>query len=146
MRRVQHIPRSVPLARDPGLLPTGQLLARGVRRLLADQDYAVLTEVPVAGGDRRADVAGLHRSGEIVIVEVKSRFYFAVPGSFPQDLLPKDVGLIVADPFGGDVVRDAEAAPLHAARRSALTLRFARKAAASLSAHLDPGPVGAPQA
>ena len=78
------MPRSVPLARDSGL-STGQLFARGVRRFLADQDYAVLTEVPLAGGDRRADVAGLQRSGEIVIVEVKSRL-----GDFRADRMWHD--------------------------------------------------------
>ena len=157
------MPPSAPLAPGTGT-PTGPLLARGAGRLLADMGYAVLMEFSLAGG-RRADVAGLHRSGEIVIVEVKSsandfradhkwheyrahcdRFYFAVPESFPREMLPSDAGLIVADPFGGTVVRDAEAAPLHASRRRAMTLRFARKAAFRLTAHTDPGPAGAPQA
>ena len=86
--------------------------------------------------------------GDIVIVEVKSSaedyltdrkwgeyapycdaFYFAVAPHFPVDLLPVEPGLIVADGFGGAVVRDAPLTPLVAARRKALTLAFARLAA-----------------
>ena len=48
---------------------------------------------------------------------------------FPVDLLPIEPGLIVADGFGGAVVRDAPLTPLVAARRKALTLAFARLAA-----------------
>ena len=77
-------------------LPLPFLLARGVARALAQRGYATLTEVSLANG-RRADVMGLGRGGELVIVEVKSslqdfrsdakwreyrefcdRFYFAV--------------------------------------------------------------------
>ena len=76
--------------------PFPVLLARGVARALAQRGYATLTEVSLANG-RRADVMGLGRGGELVIVEVKSslqdfrsdakwreyrefcdRFYFAV--------------------------------------------------------------------
>jgi hypothetical protein len=41
-------------------------------------------------------------------------------------VLPDEPGLIVADGFGGAVVRDAPATPLAPARRKALTLAFAR--------------------
>jgi hypothetical protein len=57
-------------------------------------------------------------------------FYFAVDPDFPQNLLPPEPGLIVADGFGGAVVRAAPHAPLAGARRKALTLAFARLAAA----------------
>jgi hypothetical protein len=60
------------------------------------------------------------------------RFYFAVDSAFPAELIPRNVGLIVADAFGGAVVRDAPPDPLAAARRKALTLRFARAAALRL--------------
>jgi hypothetical protein len=119
------------------------LLARGVGRALAERGYASLTEVSLANG-RRADVMGLGRAGELVIVEVKSslqdfrsdakwpeyrefcdRFYFAVAENFPRDAIPGDCGLIVADGFGGAVLREAPLLALAAARRKAVTLRFA---------------------
>ena len=48
---------------------------------------------------------------------------------FPRDILPAEPGLIVADGFGGAVLREAPSTPLVAARRKALTLAFARLAA-----------------
>ena len=126
---------------------TTGLVTRGAARLMADLGYAPLLEVGLPNG-RRADVMALGPRGEIVICEVKSgaedyladrkwgeylpfcdRFYFAVAPEFPQDLLPGEPGLIVADAFGGAVLREAPHAPLAGARRKALTLAFARLAA-----------------
>jgi hypothetical protein len=106
---------------------------------------------------RRADVLGLGRGGELVIVEVKSsvqdfrsdgkwrdyrefcdRFYFAVPAAFPRGLIPGDCGLIVADGFGAAILREAPAAPLPPARRKAMTLRFAILGSERLRRLLDP--------
>jgi hypothetical protein len=122
-------------------------VTRGAARLLADMGYAPLLEVGLPNG-RRADVMALGRKGDIVIVEVKSgpedyrvdrkwpeyapfcdAFFFAVAPDFPQPLLPDNPGLIVADGFGGAVLRDAPSRPLAPARRKALTLAFARLAA-----------------
>lgn len=119
-------------------------VTRGAARLMIDLGYAPLLEVGLPNG-RRADVMALGPRGEIVICEVKSgvedfrcdqkwreygpycdAFYFAVAPDFPQHLIDGDCGLIVADAFGGAVVREATAAPLVAARRKALTLAFAR--------------------
>src|ERR1700719_146598 len=105
--------------------PFPVLLARGVARALAQRGYATLNEVSLANG-RRADVMGLGRAGELVIVEGKSsvqdfrsdvkwpeyrefcdRFYFAVPENFPREAIPGDCGLIVANGFGGAVLREA---------------------------------------
>jgi hypothetical protein len=127
------------------------LLARGVTRLLADHGLASLLEVPLGNG-RRADVMGLTASGEIWIVETKScledfavdlkwpdyleycdRFYFAVSEAFPRQLIADDVGLIVADGFGGAILRDCAARPMAGARRKAVTLAFARLAALRLA-------------
>ena len=47
------------------------------------------------------------------------------PG-FPDGILPDEPGLIVADGFGGAVVREAPATPLAPARRKALLVAFAR--------------------
>ena len=53
--------------------------------------------------------------------------------------LPEDCGLILADRYGGEIVRPAKLAPAMAgARRKALTLRFARTAALRLAIRADP--------
>lgn len=122
-------------------------VTRGAGRLVRDMGYAPLLEVCLPNG-RRADVMGLGPKGEIIIVEVKSgiadyrvdqkwheygpycdAFYFAVAPEFPQDILPDEPGLIVADGFGGAVVREAGLTPLAPGRRKALTIGFARLAA-----------------
>ncbi len=132
------------------------LLARGVCRAFEQLGYASLLEVPLANG-RRADIMALGRTGDLVIVEIKcsvadfradrkwvryrefaDRLYFAVPNEFPALLIPEECGLIVADGFGAALLRHGVAAPLAAARRRALTLRFALAAAARLRRHLDP--------
>lgn len=129
-----------------------QGIARGVLRLFASYDAPGLQEVPLANG-RRADIMALNPQGEVVIAEIKSsiadfrsdnkwpeyepfcdRFYFAVASDFPQDLIPETVGLIVADPYGGAILRESGVHKLSAARRKAVMLRFARLAAARLAA------------
>ena len=122
-------------------------VTRGAARLLADLGYAPLAEVTLPNG-RRADLMALSGRGELIIIEVKSsledfrvdrkwheyapycdRFAFAVAPEFPRDILPDEPGLIVADSFGGAVLREAPSTPLAPARRKALTLAFARLAA-----------------
>jgi hypothetical protein len=119
-------------------------VTRGAWRLLAALGVAAAPEVCLPNG-RRADLMGLGPKGQIVIVEVKSgiedfkadlkwqeyrpycdQFYFAVAPEFPQAILPDEPGLIVADGFGGAVVREAASVPLAGARRKALTLAFGR--------------------
>src|SRR5262249_59870991 len=96
---------------------TAPLLTRGACRALAQLGYASLAEFPLANG-RRADILALAKSGELIIIEIKSsvadfrtdrkwtsyrdfadRLYFAVPSEFPALLIPEDCGLMVADPF-----------------------------------------------
>jgi hypothetical protein len=124
-----------------------QAVTKGARRLLTALGYAPLLEVSLPNG-RRADLLALGPKGEIAIVEVKSgledfrvdrkwgdyepyceRFFFAVSPDFPREILPPDVGLIIADGFGGAVVIESPIRPMAAARRKALTLAFARLAA-----------------
>ena len=126
---------------------TTAAVTRGAARLLTALGYAPLAEVTLPNG-RRADLMALGRRGEIFIVEVKSSledfrtdlkwheyqpycdaFAFAVGPEFPREILPEEPGLIVADGFGGAVLREASAAPLAGARRKALTLAFGRLAA-----------------
>ena len=49
-------------------------------------------------------------------------FYFAIPPDFPPEHVPAETGLIVADRYGGAIVKPAEAQPLHASRRKAVTI------------------------
>jgi hypothetical protein len=144
---------------EPSPLPRrdGAQLARGVCRGLTSLGYAVLTEVSLANA-RRADVMGLGRRGEILIVEVKSSIedfrtdrkwpdyqdycdglYFAVATGFPVERLPTSCGLIVADGFFAEIVRPAPPLRLAAARRKAVTLRFAQLAAERFQRLVDPG-------
>lgn len=122
-------------------------LARGVSRMLIDLGLAPLLELPLGNG-RRADIVGLTPAGEIWIVETKSgladfavdskwpdylpycdRFYFGVTESFPHLLIPEEAGLIVADGFGGAIIRESPLRSLAGARRKAMTLSYARLAA-----------------
>lgn len=130
---------------------TTALLARGVTRMLMERGLASVLEVPLANG-RRADVMALTANGEIWIVETKScledfavdakwpdyidycdRFFFGVTEVFPRELIPEEVGLIVADGFGGAILRESTLRPLSGARRKSVTLTFARLAALRLS-------------
>jgi hypothetical protein len=65
-------------------------------------------------------------------------FFFAIDAAFPRQLLPEDVGVIVADGFEGALLRPAPVTALNAARRRALMVRFARTAAARLAVLTDP--------
>ena len=126
---------------------TTDAVTRGAGRLMAALGFAPLLEVTLPNG-RRADIMALGPRGQIAIAEVKSSledyrtdrkwseylpycdaFYFAVAPEFPREILPEEPGLIVADGFGGAVLREAGAVPLAGARRKALTLAFARLAA-----------------
>ena len=132
-------------------------VARGVSRLLIQQGYSPILEFTLANG-RRLDVAALGPDGTLLGVEIKvaladlrgdmkwpeylefcEHFYFAIPPDFPDEHVPPNTGLIVADRYGGAIVRPAVPAPVHASRRKAVTLRFAKVAAERLSVLLDIG-------
>lgn len=129
----------------------------GVFRLLAQHAIACVSELSLPN-HRRADVAGVSERGEIWIIEIKSsvndfqsdqkwpeyhaycdRFFFAVKPDFPRDLLPRDQGLLVADKYGGELLRQADTTPLTAARRKGMLLRIARTAAHRVTALTEPG-------
>lgn len=131
-------------------------IARGTTRLLGDRGAGVIAEVALAIG-RRVDLLAVDRRGEILIVEIKSsladfradrkwteylpycdRFAFAVTPEFPVAMLPAATGLIVADAYGAEIIRDGPLTPLPAARRKAVLLRFALVAAARLNRLEDP--------
>lgn len=131
-------------------------ICRGVVRLLAAHGLAAISEVPLPNG-RRADVIGVAPDGAIWAVEIKScledfradrkwpeyrdysdRLFFAVLPAFPLDVLPGEAGLIVADRYGGEILRPAPEHRLVAPRRKAMTLRIARTSASRLSVLFDP--------
>jgi hypothetical protein len=131
-------------------------IARGATRTLAAAGFRAIPEVTLATG-RRADLMAVDESGIVWIVEIKSsladfradtkwpeyrawcdRLSFAVSPDFPVEVLPDDAGLIVADRYGGEIVRAAPEHHLPSARRKALMLRFARVAAGRLMTLADP--------
>ena len=137
---------------------TALMVQKGVCRLLREAGFATLREFTLATG-RRADVMAVGPSGAIWIVEIKSsladfrcdgkwpeyrgycdRLFFAIPQSMDQDIIPDETGLIVADQWGADILRHPQETLLHAARRKALTLAFARAAALRLHGLYDPPP------
>jgi hypothetical protein len=126
-------------------------VARGVSRLLLQAGYSPILEFTLANG-RRLDVAALGPDGTLLGVEIKvaladlrgdnkwpeyldycEHFYFAIPPDFPDEHVPASTGLIVADRYGGAIVRQATPAAVHASRRKAVTLRFAKVAADRLA-------------
>ncbi len=137
-------------------------VTRGAARVMSALGYTPLLEVSLPNG-RRADILALGRKGDLVIVEVKSgledyrcdqkwpdyapycdALYFAVAPEFPQHLIGDDCGLIVADGFGGAVIREAPVSPLAAARRKALLIAFGRLAALRAGRDAPPAPGPAP--
>ena len=123
--------------------------------MLIQQGFSPILEFTLANG-RRLDIAALGADGTLLGVEIKvaladlrgdmkwpeylefcEHFYFAIPPDFPDEHVPPNTGLIVADRYGGAIVRPAVPAPVHASRRKAVTLRFAKVAAERLSGLLD---------
>ncbi len=135
---------------------TAAAIQRGVGRLLRSHDYALLTEFTLASG-RRADVIGLSPKGVVWIIEIKSspedfkvdqkwpeyrdycdHFSFAIPQTMDADLIPVEAGLIIADQWGAEIMRAASEHPLHASRKRAVHMAFARTAAQRLHGLWDP--------
>lgn len=135
---------------------TALAVQRGVCRLMRQHGFAVVTEFTLATG-RRADVFGVNDSGLIWIIEIKSspedfradqkwreyrdycdRFSFAIPLTMDAGIIPDEAGLLLADQYGAEVIRETADHPLHASRRRAVTLQFGRVAAQRLHGLYDP--------
>lgn len=131
-------------------LSAAEAILRGVEALCVAHDWASLREFRLPTG-RRLDLAALTSKGDFLAFEVKSgrgdfcadakwpdylawcdAFYFAVSPNFPDALTPSTEGLIIADRHGASIRRTPAAHRLAGARRRALTLQFARCAAARL--------------
>jgi hypothetical protein len=144
---------------DPPAPKPGQLLARGVCRMLSAHGFVTVEELVPARG-LRVDVMALGPKGEVWIVECKScradfqgdakwqgylewcdRYFWAVDQDFPAELLPDDSGLILADAYDGEIIRMAPETRLAPARRKVMIQKFAFHAARRLQALRDPGVV-----
>lgn len=132
------------------------MIARGARRLLRARGYATVAELSLIDG-RRADLVALSADGEVLIVEIKSsvgdfradrkwrdyvaqcdRLYFAISVDIPAAIMPEDAGLIVADSYGAEILREAPPQRIAPSTRRAVTLRFALAAADRLHRLADP--------
>ena len=144
--------------RQTGAPAPGVLIARGACRALSARGFACVSEFTTR--ERlRMDIVALGPKSEIWCVEVKSSradfradrkwqgyldwcdaLLFAVPESFPAEILPPEHGLILADAYDGEIVRPGTEARLAPARRKAMVLQIARLAAERLNALADARP------
>lgn len=118
--------------------------------------FATVEEFVPARG-LRIDVMALGPKGEFWVIECKSsradfqadrkwqgyleyadRYFWAVHSDFPDELLPEETGLIIADEYDAEVIRMGPENKLAPARRKKLTLKFARDAATRLRSLRDP--------
>jgi hypothetical protein len=144
---------ALPDARQPD---TALFVARGTRRLLRRLNFSTVTELPLLSG-RRADIVALATDATILIVEIKSSIadfradtkwrdyrahcdmlFFAIPETVPIEIMPDDAGLILADAFGAEILRQAPEHRIAAATRRAVLMRFAHAAAHRLHRLSDP--------
>jgi len=136
--------------------PRASDIARGTMRLMRGLGFSCVPELPLSSG-RRADLVAFCPKGRIWIVEVKScladfqadrkwadyrahcdRLYFAVDPDFPLDVLPGETGLILADRYGAQVLRDPDEHPLPGATRRMMALHLAHTTAQRLHLLCDP--------
>ncbi len=158
-----RIARQLTLIDDGAALPVdgrqserALAIRRGVCRRLRAEGLALIPEVTLRSG-RRADLVALEGDGTITIVEIKSSvedfradskwqdycahadfFYFATGPHVPIDIFPRGAGLIVADPYGAEILRASDCAPLSAARRKDMLIRIGRSGAYRLHDLEDP--------
>jgi hypothetical protein len=142
--------------RDGRRSETALFVARGTRRLLRRLNFSTVTELPLLTG-RRADIVALAMDATIFIVEIKSsaadfradakwrdyrahcdRLFFAIPETVPIQIMPEDAGLILADAFGAEILREAPEHRTAAATHRAVLMRFAHAAAHRLHRLSDP--------
>ena len=147
---------------DDAELKAAAAVARGICRLFARNDIWCLAEMPLRNA-RRADLMGIDRKGQLVIVEIKvsradllgdakwpdyldycDRFYWGLAPQLDRTcmddpaFLPQRCGLIVADGYDAEILRPAATVPLAAARRKVETERLARAALRRQHGLLDP--------
>jgi hypothetical protein len=131
-------------------------IARGTMRLMRSLGLSCVPELPLASG-RRADLVAFCPKGRIWIVEIKScladfqtdqkwedyrahcdRLYFAIDPDFPRDVIPDEAGLILADRYGAQILREPDEHPLNGSTRRMMALHLAHTTAHRLHALCDP--------
>ena len=131
-------------------------IRRGVCRRMRAEGLALIPEVTLRSG-RRADLVALGGDGAITIIEIKSsvedfradgkwrdycmhadHFFFATGPHVPPEIFPQEAGLIVADPYGAEILRPAACSKLPPARRKEMLIRLARCGALRLHDLEDP--------
>jgi len=124
--------------------------------MLRRLDFSTVAELPLLSG-RRADIVALASDGTILIIEIKSsiadfrsdskwqdyrahcdRLFFAIPESVPNEIMPRDAGLILADAYSAEILREAPEHRMAPATRRAMLIRFAHAAAHRLHRLSDP--------
>ncbi|MEE4209412.1 MAG: MmcB family DNA repair protein [Parvularcula sp.] len=150
------------LANSVTSAPVAGDVARGIRRLFARNDIWCTEEVALKNG-RRADLMGIDARGQVIIVEIKvargdllgdskwpdyldfcDRFFWGVPPCLDRAPLetegfsPARSGIIVADGYDAEILRQAPLEPIAAARRKVLVERLARIAMRRNTALADP--------
>ena len=158
--------RSGIAAGDSRLPPDGRqsqaalAIRRGVCRRLRAEGFALIPELSLPSG-RRADLVAVDPKGAVLIIEIKSsvedfradskwpdyllhadRFYFATGPSVPADIFPSTAGLMVADAYGAEIIRQAPEDRLHASVRKTMLIRIARTGAVRLHDLEDPDAAG----
>jgi hypothetical protein len=146
---------------DPAAL-TAKDVARGIKRLFARNDIWCVEEMALKN-NRRADLMGIDARGQLIIVEIKvargdllgdnkwpdyldfcDRFFWGVPPGLDRSPLetegysPERCGLIVADGYDAEILRQAPLDPLAPARRKAQIEKLARIAMRRNTALIDP--------
>lgn len=137
-------------------------VARGIKRLFARNDIWCVEEMALKN-NRRADLMGIDTRGQIIIVEIKvargdllgdnkwpdyldfcDRFFWGVPPGLDRSPLeregysPERCGVIVADGYDGEILRQAPLDPLAPARRKAQVEKLARIAMRRNTNLIDP--------
>jgi hypothetical protein len=147
---------AIAVPRDGRQSDMAYALQRGVGRLFRARGHAVVTELGLGNG-RRADIVALGPQGEITIVEIKSSIedfradrkwldygpycdalFFASHAGVPAEIFPAEAGLILADGYGAEILREPPRTPLTAARRKAMMIAFGKVAAHRLHGLVDP--------
>ena len=134
-------------------------LVLGVQALFYDLGYCSITEMRLSSG-RRVDVIGLDRRGRFAVAEIKTSptdlrsdkkwagylafcdvFYFDIPVNFPIEIVPNETGVIVADQFGGEILRPSQQHTMPMGRRNRQIMQFARTAGTRLRKYDRPSGV-----
>ena len=159
MEQTEILSRLAPAERlrpDGRQSPRAADIARGTMRLMRSLGLSCVPELPLASG-RRADLVAFCPKGRIWIVEIKScladfqtdqkwedyrehcdRLYFAVDPDFPQTVIPDEAGLILADRYGAQILREPDEHPLNGSTRRMMALQLAHTTANRLHLLCDP--------